>query len=155
MDQKEIEKLIRNLGYHYSAMVTNQIISESQPVHHYDDEDTAEVLLDNGIELVFWSETMRFESIVLSMQSTQARSSGLKDILPEPLNLVCSREDALKHLGAPVFSKSPLELVALEMFAWDLYQLKDSLHPEATLEIQYDKQMAVKTIIISLMDKNS
>jgi hypothetical protein len=155
MDQKEIEKLIRNLGYHYSAMVTNQIIGESQPVHHYDDEDTAEILLDNGIELVFWSETMRFESILLSMQSTRARSSRLKDVLPNPLNLVHSREDALKHLGTPILSKSPLELIALEMFAWDLYQLKDNLHPEATLEIQYDKAMAVHTIIISLMDKNS
>jgi hypothetical protein len=155
MDKKEIEKLIRNLGYHYPAMVTNQIISGSQPVHHYDDEDTAEIQLDNGIELVFWSETMRFESIVLTMQSTQARSSGLSDILPEPLNFVRSREDVLKQLGAPVFSKSALELISLEMFAWDLYQLKDSLHPEATLEVQYDKTMTILRIIISLMDKNS
>jgi hypothetical protein len=152
MDRKELEKVIRNLGYHYEAMISNSIIDKVPAEHIYTDEDTIEVVLENGIELVYWKETMRFEMIVITGKSL---SKDLISLLPEPLCHIGNRTTTLASLGQPIIEKTPLELVNSDLYAWDFYQLRESLHPEASLEIQYGEQMEVSTIMISLLDKQS
>lgn len=152
MDTKQIEKLLRNLGYTYDALVSNGIIEKLELQKLYDTEETLEISLAPGVELVFWSETRRLEMIEFRLDPNG--ECAFRAALPAPLNIISNQTDTRALLGRPLYSLSQMELLATELYGWDTYQLDDKLHPEAFLEVQYDSGMNVSCIMISLMDKN-
>jgi hypothetical protein len=151
MDNKIIENLIRRLGSSYKVLVAENLIGQDEPKSHYIDSDTKEIFIDPNIELVFWAENLRFEMIVVKA----GKLNNIKEELPTALNILKNTTDVRRDLGEPMFTKSELELYGTEFYGWDTYQLPISLHPEALLDIQYDKNKKISNIIISLMDKNS
>lgn len=156
MDTKEIEKLLRNLGYPYAALVSNNIIKPSEPKQLYEDDESLEIELNPDLELIFWAETMRLEMIIIKPtgSSRAGKDYHTQKILPAPLNTITNQQDTHDLLGDPMYSKSQLELYGTELYGWDTYQLNTRLHPEALLDIQYNEEKNITNIIISLIDKN-
>jgi len=156
MDTKEIEKLLRNLGYPYAALVSNNIIKACEPKKLYEDEESLEIELCPDLELVFWAETMRLEMIIIKFKDCYRESTikSTRKVLPTPLDKITNQHDTHILLGPPMFSKSQLELFGTELYGWDTYQLNTNLHPEALLDVQYDEKMNIANLVISLIDKN-
>lgn len=155
MNNSDFANLISNMGSCHSALIEKGLIPDTELVHLYEDEDTLELQIAPGVELVFYSETQRFEMITLSFKRRFNNvMSDFKAILPKPLDSVENQTEVHKELGPPMFTKSELDLFPTELYGWDVYQLDSGLHPEAILDIQYNKEMLISNILISLMDKS-
>lgn len=155
MNNNYFANLISNMGSSHSALIEKGLIPDTELVHLYEDDDTLELEIAPGVELVFYSETQRFEMITLSFTRISKNvTDDFKAFLPKPLNRVESQTEVHKELGAPMFTKSQLDLFPTELYGWDVYQLDSCLHPEAMLDIQYNKEMLISNILISLMDKS-
>lgn len=155
MNNNDFANLISNLGSSHSTLIEKGLIPDKELVHLYEDEDTLELEIAPGVELVFYSETQRFEMITLSFKRAFNNVEySFKAILPKPLDSVETQTEVHEQLGAPMFTKSQLDLFPTELYGWDVYQLDSTLHPEAILDIQYNKEMLISNIHISLMDKS-
>ena len=155
MNNNYFANMISNMGSSHNTLIEKGLIPDTDLLHLYDDEDTMELEIAPGVELVFYSETKRFEMITLSFKRASNNvTSDFKAILPKPLDSLENQSDAHKELGVPMFTKSQLDLFPTELYGWDVYQLDPSLHPEALLDIQYNKEMEISNILISLMDKS-
>lgn len=150
MNNNEFVNLIKHMGHSYEDLVSKKILYGTSLENLYQSDETLEVQLSPDIELVFWTETKRFEMIILKYE----KSSSHRAILPTPLNNVMNQSDAQFELGEPLYSKTQIELYQTDIYGWDTYQLDSNLHPEAILDIQYNKDMQISSILISLMDKN-
>jgi len=153
MDQNTLNKIIRNLGYTHESLLQNQIIPDCQLSKLYGDSDTLEVELEQGFELVF-SERMRFEVIYIVLDLKSSGRFNYQANLPSPLSLLKSKSDVISSLGQPIHSASDLDLLDSDLFGWDTYQLPEHLHPSSFLDVQYDAQMNVKYLLITLMDRD-
>lgn len=155
MNNNYFADIISNMGSFHSTLVEKGLIPDTDLVQLYEDEDTLELEIAPGVELVFYSETQRFEMITLSFKrSSNNVTADFKASLPKPLDRVENKSEVHKELGAPMFTKSQLDLFPTELYGWDVYQLDSSLHPEGILDIQYNKEMQISNIHISLMNKN-
>lgn len=152
MENNNLESIIRNLGSTYDELKAKKIINTEKPTELYIDSDTLEIELSENVELVFSPEKLRLEMIYIRLRKEESGRSALD--LPDYLSLLKNKAAVQHELGRPIYSKNTLELHATELYGWDTYQLKGSLHPEALLDIQYNKSMEVVYLIISVMDKN-
>lgn len=150
MKNNDFVNLIKHMGHSYEDLVSNKILHGTSLENLYESDETLEVQLSPSIELVFWAETKRFEMIILKYD----KSSSQRAILPSPLNNIINQSDVQFELGEPLYSKTQIELYQTDIYGWDTYQLDSNLHPEAILDIQYNKDMQIGSILISLMDKN-
>lgn len=153
MDNKQIEKLLRNMGYTYNSLISNEIIENKELQKLYDTDETLEIQLTQGVELVFWAETMQLEMIEFRFDEDLDKNV-FRAALPYPLNIITDQASTHAELGTPLYSLSQFELLSTNLYGLDTYQLDENLHPEALLEIQYGKNMNISCIMISLMDKN-
>ena len=154
MNLKNIEKIIRNLGYPYEALVSNEIIDNLPLVQEYEDAETLELTLVPGLELIFWADTEVLEMIYINLDRMNNGIRAYQGALPKHLVGIETRTEAHSNLGKPMFSKSNIELQGTGYKGWDTYQLDTKMHPAALLEIQYVEDMKISKILISLMDKN-
>ena len=152
MENNNLESIIRNLGKTYDELKAKKIINTEKPAALYLDSDTLEIELSENIELVFSPEKLRLEMIYIRLIPETNDKNSL--LLPDYLSFLKDKAAVQQELGNPIYSKSTLELHATELYGWDTYQLKGSLHPEALLDIQYNRSMEVAYLIISVMDKN-
>lgn len=152
MENNNLESIIRNLGSTYDELKEKKIINTKKPTALYLESDTLEIELSENVELVFCPDKLRLEMIYIRVRSRASDKCSL--LLPDYLSLLKDKAAVQQELGSPIYSKNTLELHATELYGWDTYQLKTSLHPEALLDIQYNKSMEVVYLIISVMDKN-
>lgn len=153
MNSANMERLIKNLGCSYDHLIENQVIS-NHPLQSLYDDDTLEIELVPGIELVFCPETLRFEVIYITLKTSEQDANSYGGILPPPFGGLVTQEQVRKALGEPIFSKRTIELQGTGLSGWDTYQLKPEWHHAALVEFQYVKQMVISRILFSLIDRN-
>lgn len=152
MNSVNMERLIKNLGCSYDALIANHVIENLPLQSLYEDGDSLEVEPVPGIELIFWPETKRFEVIyIILIDSVLPVFTG---DLPYPFKTATNQEEVHKTFGEPVFSKTDLELLGTGLNGWDTYQLDPNWHPAALLEFQYVKGMRLAKLMFSLIDRN-
>ncbi len=150
-----MERLIKNLGCSYDALIENKVIDNLPLQSLYDDGDSLEIEPVPGIELIFWPETLRFEVIHVTLKDEQNPSLPLyTGDLPAPFGEIKEQREVHSKLGAPMLSKSVLELRGTGLSGWDTYQLESNWHPAALVEFQYIKNMRVSRMLFSLIDRN-
>jgi hypothetical protein len=155
MNPENMERLIKNLGSSYDALIANKIIDDLPLEDLYEDGETLEVEPAQGIELVFWPETLRFEVIYITLRDGDD-SSNLVYLgeLPAPFNQINDQRQVRNIFGKPIFSKGAMQLHGTGLSGWDTYQLEPNWHPAAFVEFQYKHNMQVCKLIFSLIDKN-
>lgn len=155
MNPENMERLIKNLGSSYDALIENKIIDNLPLQDLYEDGETLELEPVPGIELVFWPETLRFEVIYVTLKDGDD-SSNLVYLgeLPEPFKHINDQRQVRKLFGKPIFAKGAMQLHGTGLSGWDTYQLETSWHPAALVEFQYKNNMQVCKILFSLIDKN-
>ena len=155
MNSENMERLIKNLGCSYDALIANKVIDKLPLQDLYEDGESLEVEPAPGIELIFWPETLRFEVIHVTLKDEQNHGIPVySGPLPLPFGAIHDQMQARCQLGEPAFSKSPLELQGTNLSGWDTYQLDPKWHPAALLEFQYSKNFEVSRIQFSLIDRN-
>lgn len=152
MNSVNMERLIKNLGYSYDALIENKVIDNLPLQSLYEDGDSLEIEPVPGIELVFWPETNRFEVIYITLKDSDLPE--FKGELPEPFKTVTNQDEVRKVFGDPAFSKSALELFGTGLSGWDTYQLDPHWHPAVLVEFQYVKDRRLGTLLFSLIDRN-
>jgi len=155
MNSVNMERLIKNLGCSYDALVANKVIDNLPLQDLYDDGESLEIEPVPGIELIFWPETLRFEVIHITLKDDQSVNlPPLAVDLPEPFGSILDQNQVHKTFGDPMFSKGAMELRGTGLSGWDTYQLDSTWHPAATVEFQYVKNMQISRMLFSLIDKN-
>lgn len=151
----QMERLIKNLGCSYDALIANQVIDDLPLQDLYQDGESLEIEPVQGIELIFWPETQRFEAIYIFLtQESDNTPNAFSGELPPPFNSMNNQTEVHKLMGNPIFSKSAMELLGTELSGWDTYQLGSNWHPAAIVEFQYTHNMQISRICFSLIDKN-
>lgn len=148
-----MENLIRSLGQTYQELTYKKLIDGPFPRKLYESDESLEINLTSDIELVFCEDDLAFEMIVIDMESYSNNPLASANKLPTPLDSIHDKNDVRAKLGEPISSKTSLELHGTDFYGWDSYQLENKLHPEAILDIQYNSQMKIRNLIISLMNK--
>lgn len=149
-----MERLIKNLGCSYDALVANKLLADAPLQDLYEDGDTLEVLPTPGVELVFWPDTLRFEAIYVTICDSADAEQVYKGQLPAPFNSMKTKQNVHDTLGNPIYSKTLRELLGTGLSGWDTYQLSPNLHPAALADVQYKSDALISTIIFSVIDKN-
>lgn len=156
MNSLNMERLIKNLGCSYDALIANKVIDKLPLQNLYEDGESLEIEPVPGVELIFWPETQRFEVIYIALRnSTESNQLLYEAELPSPFNAMAYQEEVHKILGEPIFSKSALELMGTGLTGWDTYQLNQQWHPAAFVEFQYIKSdMQISMLQFSIIDRN-
>lgn len=156
MNSLNMERLIKNLGCSYDALIANGVIENLPLQDLYEDGESLEIEPVPGVELIFWPETQRFEVIYISLKNSAENNQpvyGMK--LPSPFDGMSVQAEVHKILGDPIFSKGPLELMGTGLTGWDTYQLNQKWHPAAFVEFQYIKgEMQISRLQFSIIDRN-
>jgi len=147
-----MERLIKNLGCSYDALIANEVIDNLPLQDLYEDGESLEIEPVPGIELIFWPETLRFEVIHITLiDDALPVFSGE---LPEPFRELQEQKQVHSTFGVPIFSKTAMELMGTGLSGWDTYQLDPNWHPATLVEFQYVKNMKVSRLLFSLIDRN-
>jgi len=155
MNSVNMERLIKNLGCSYDALIANKVIDNLPLQDLYEDGDSQEIEPVPGIELIFWPETQRFEVIYIALRNSADSDQPLfSGDLPDPYGSLSDQEAVRKTLGEPMFSKGALELWGTGLSGWDTYQLNPIWHPAALVEFQYIKNMQISRLQFSVIDRN-
>ncbi|MDR9862453.1 DUF6392 family protein [Pseudomonas baetica] len=150
-----IQRLIQNLGSSYHALIANEVIGNFPLQELYEDSDSLEIEPASGIELIFWPDTQSFEAIHITLSNDQDPSQPLfSGELPHPFGGLMEQSQVHNVFGEPMFSKGVMELLGTRLYGWDTYQLGSNLHPAATVDFQYGKDMKISGILFSLTDKH-
>jgi hypothetical protein len=155
MDSATIQRWIMNLGGSYDSLVASGVIPKLPLQELYEDDETLDAVPTEGVELIFWKGSNRFESIHIILGKN--RNDGLHPYtgeLPDPFSSLRTQPEVHAVIGEPMFFKDQLELYALGIGAWDTYQCDPSLHPAAFIDFQYTNNLDVDTLTFSLIDKH-
>jgi len=156
MISENMERLIKNLGCSYDALIANNLIERLPLQSLYEADNSLEIEPAPGIELIFWPETLRFEVIYIRLEDEENNGINVfKGKLPEPFGSFSVQADVHRMLGTPAFSKSTLELQGTGLTGWDTYQLDQKFHPAALIEFQYTKSMRLSSLVFSLIDRST
>lgn len=155
MNPENMERLIKNLGSSYDALIANKIIDNLPLQDLYEDGETLEIEPVPGVELIFWPETLRFEIIYITLK--ESHNSAIQVYtgeLPDPFKQVRDQKQVRNIFGQPISSKGHMQLYGTGLSGWDTYQLEPNWHPAAFVEFQYSSNMQICKIFFSLIDKN-
>lgn len=155
MNSQQMERLIKNLGCSYDALIANGVIDDLPLQDLYEDGESLEVEPAPGIELIFWPETLRFEGIYVTLKTDQSHEGrAFYGDLPGNFGSVFNQAQVHERFGEPIISKGILELQGTGLGGWDTYQLEPNLHPAALVDFQYSTNLNVSRIFVSLIDRN-
>ncbi|MBF8796171.1 DUF6392 family protein [Pseudomonas aeruginosa] len=153
MDAATIERWILNLGRPYDALAVEGAIPGQPLTQLYKGRDWLTLKPEKGLELSFWAETKRLESIYITLIQTVEDQSVYHGELPQPFALEMDQAGVHRTFGLPRESKGPMKLPNLPpMGGYDAYTLNVATHPNAQTMFQYTPDMRVKTLIFTLID---
>jgi len=155
MNSEQMERLIKNLGCSYDALIANGVIDNLPLQDLYEDGESLEVEPAPGIELIFWPETLRFEGIYVTLKNEQSlEGRAFCGGLPGNFGSVSNQLQVHESFGEPIMSKGILELQGTGLGGWDTYQLESNLHPAALVDFQYSTNLNVLRLFFALIDRN-
>lgn len=105
-----------------------------------------------GLNLRFWAEDRRFESVIISIAPTATSKSVYQRKLPQPYDGCTTREQTLKFLGDPLETKGPfmMPLPMGKVGGWDKFELKG--HVGLVVIVKYDVDLNVIGLSFALRE---
>jgi len=153
MDAATITRWIKNLGRPYDALVAEGSIPYRPLTELYKGRSWLTLKPGSGLELSFWAETKRLESIYITLIQTVEDQSVYSGALPQPFILEMDQAGVHATFGPPRESKGPMKLPNLPpMGGYDAYTLDAATHPNAQAMFQYTADMKVDTLIFTPID---
>lgn len=153
MDAATITRWIKSLGRPYDALAAEGIIPNLPLQELYKGRDWLDIEPADGLELSFWAETKRLESIYITLIQTVDDQPVYQGELPQPFASEMDQASVRATFGPPRESKGPMKLPNLPpMGGYDTYTLNAATHLNAQAMFQYTADMKVDTLIFTLVD---
>ncbi|MBC3376315.1 hypothetical protein HU762_20450 [Pseudomonas sp. SWRI92] len=155
MKSFELEVLIERVGSQHDVLVSEGILPDQPLAEIFEGDDQLWLVPESGIELDFWRETRRFETLFVTLIRTTPSTSKYQGELPAPYMPEMTQSDVHAIFGEPMESKGPIKMpVPIGMTGgWDSYPLDPELYPDKKVVFQYTQDMRVKTLVFTLIDK--
>jgi len=152
MNAQQLKSYLLNLGKFHPELVANDVVPSDHLIEIYPGSWSVYLTLSPGLELRFWAEDKRFESVILSLAETTTSKVVYSQGLPEPYASCVTREAALTVFGNPVESKGPFKmpLPMGQVGGWDKFSLEGQGHPGLVVIFSYDVHMNVKRLSFAL-----
>lgn len=152
MNTQQLEAYLLGLGRFHEELVVNGVVPPGDLIEVYPGAWTLYLEPVPGLELCFWAEDKRFESVILSLSETATSKVVYQQKVPEPYGRCVTREATLKILGKPIESKGPFKmpLPMGEVGGWDKFVLAGWEHKELVVIVKYDVAMNVIGLAFAL-----
>ncbi|WP_339492142.1 DUF6392 family protein [Pseudomonas sp. EA_15y_Pfl2_R67] len=151
----ELEVLIERVGSQYEVLVDEGILPDQPLAEMFEGDDQLWLEPESGIDLKFWRETRRLETLFISLIQTTPSTKEYKGELPAPYVSKMTQSDVHTIFGEPMASKGPIKMpVPIGMTGgWDSYPLDPERYPGKKIVFKYTEDMRVDTLVFTLIDK--
>ncbi|MFJ7315447.1 DUF6392 family protein [Pseudomonas sp. NPDC098747] len=157
MKSTNLELLITKLGASHSNLISDGIVSNKPLERLYQDSDSLELEPEPGLELIFYSDTERFEAIQITLGNNMGEKLEIyKGELPEGYAIATNQSLVRAIFGTPFQTKGPMEIPGTDITigAIDSYVLNPDLNGTAFVYFQYAPDLRVDRIEFSVFDRN-
>lgn len=151
----EFEALINNLGKTYETLVVEGVASDQPLTELYKGRDRLGLKPEPGINLSFWRETKRFESLFVTLKKTTPSTVEYKGEFPSPYASKMTQSDVHSIFGEAMEVKRPVKMPEPmgQTGGWESYRLNSEVYPGKKVVFQYTAEMEVDTLVFTLIDK--
>lgn len=155
MNALKIEELIKNLGQTYEDLLLKSLIPDEELIEIFPGVDELYIQPEEGVEMSFWAETERFESLYITLLKTPISTIEYRGELPAPYSLNMTQSTAHALFGEPFESSGPTKLPEPtgKTGGWESYRLDPVLYPNSKVGFRYLTSMNVNTLVFTLIDK--
>jgi len=154
MDVTTIEGWVKGIGHTRDYLIAQGAIPETPLTELYKGRDLLLLEPGRGLELSFWAETKRLESVHVILVKTLEGMTVYQGELPKPFSRGMSQPEVRAQFGPPMETKPPTKLPMNTMIGgWDSYPLDPSINSNAKVVFVYAEDMRVKTITFTMIDK--
>lgn len=155
MSEYKIQNLIRCLGDDFFSLVEREVIPARPLKELYPGRDVLSMSLEPGLSLDFWAETMRLETVFITLIKTIPSTFVYQGELLEPFSFDLSQVDVRSLLGEPFQYGGAVELPKPigRKGGWDAYRMDENSYPNVKVQFQYTADLKVNTLVFTLLDK--
>ncbi|AZD08627.1 hypothetical protein C4K26_3224 [Pseudomonas chlororaphis] len=155
MSATMIDDLVKSLGLTYPEMIVSGMYLPGEPPKGmFEEVDTMAMWPEAGIELEFWANTQRFETLYISLQKSFPEESIYKGSLPYQLMPRMSQDWIRSQFGSPLESGAPYRIPVLGMTGgWDVYRLP-GVPKNTQVAFKYNVEMDVEMVVFELNEKS-
>lgn len=155
MNALKIKILIDNLGLTHTELIEKSIIPDGDLLELFPDIDELFLEPEVGVEMSFWAETERYESLHFTLKNTTPSTVEYKGELPAPYSLRMNQSMVRSLFGEPIEFSGPVVMPSPrgKTGGWEYYSLDHLLHPNKKVLFKYLESMDVSTIVFTLSDR--
>lgn len=155
MSDFKIQSLIGCLGEEFISLVGRQVIPARALKELYPGRDVLSMNLEPGLGLSFWAETMRLETIFITLIKTIPATAVYQGELFQPYTFDMSQAVVRSLQGEPFQHKGAVQLPEPIGWkgGWDDYRMDENLYPNTKVQFQYTADLKVNTLVFTLIDK--
>ncbi|UVL81918.1 DUF6392 family protein [Pseudomonas sp. B21-028] len=155
MKDFELEALIGRIGSQYNILVREGVLSDQPLTEMFEEDDRLGLEPEPGLELEFWRETGKLETLFITLMRTTPSTKEYKGELPAPYVSKMTQSDVHAIFGKPMASRGPtkMPLPIGGTGGWESYLLNPKLYPDKKVVFQYTQDMRVETLVFTLIDK--
>lgn len=154
MDVVMINNLVAGFGRHYEILVAEGAIPDVPLSELYTGRDWLTLKPGKGLELLFWAQTKRLETLNIVLLPTMEGMTSYEGELPAPFLSVMDQSSVRAAFGPPMASKGFTRLpLNTAIGGWDAYLLDPGTAPNTKLILTYADTLQVKTLTFTLVDR--
>lgn len=155
MDVKQFDKLLKNLGENYNALITSGAILPKSLQELYPGRDWVDIQPEDGVELSYWGETERLERIFFTLLESIPGVPIYRGELPAPYALIMNQSKVRELFGQPLEIVGPVKLPHPIGWkgGWDSFKLDEVNYPNTKVVFQYTEDLNVEVLNFTLIDK--
>ncbi|WP_265531649.1 DUF6392 family protein [Pseudomonas saponiphila] len=154
MDAKTISRWVSSLGLSHEALIARGERIEPPTDKLYDEFEWLTVIVEPGLMLDFWEDSLALEKVLIELMPLEAGRSYYRGELPAPFSRTMTHEEIRSLLGTPLRSgeRRPSADGQYTLNAWESYRLPEALHPSARVGLVYNADMQIKVLSFDLLE---
>jgi len=155
MSALKIEEWIKSLGQTHEELLLKSLIPDGELIELFPGIDELFLEPEAGVEIRFWEETDRFESLSITLIKTTPSTIEYKGELPHPYSPSMTQSDVHALLGEPLESSGPIKMPEPmgQTGGWESYHLDPAIYPNTKIMFSYLESMRVSSLVFTLIDK--
>lgn len=154
MDAKTISRWVSSLGLSHEALIARGERIERPTGKIYDEFDWLTVVVEPGLMLDFWEDSLALEKVLIELMPLEQGRSFYSGELPAPFSRSMTHADIRELLGTPLRSgeRRPSADGQYMLNAWESYRLPEHLHPSARVGFVYSVDLTIKVLSFDLLE---
>ncbi|MDK1398802.1 DUF6392 family protein [Pseudomonas protegens] len=154
MDAATIGRWVSSLGLSHAELIARGERIETPTDKIYDEFDWLTVIVEPGLMLDFWEDSLALEKVLIELMPLEQGRSFYRGELPAPFSRSMTHADIRNLLGTPLRSgeRRPSADGQYTLNAWESYRLPEHLHPGARVGFVYSADRQIKVLSFDLLE---